>query len=729
MTFYALSLLISAISIPSIGGVVCFKNTRNLVNRFFFFYCIILTFWVFGCFMESIVAEKSAALFWDKVVYTGSILTPAIYLNFIFIFLKKREKRYKIIIGLSYCLASIFLAFNYFSILRPYFIASVIYKYSLRYVATAGPMWHVFFFGFYGIHITYVFFVLLSELRLKTGIKRIQMKYWLAAYVVMITAGLFYFLLLFDIYCPAIDAYLLIVYAAMMAYAIVRYRLMDVTVAITRTGIFVAVYSLVLGMPFVVAHTLRPYLMSLIGEKWWMGPLVLSTFLATTGPFIYLYIQRRAEDALLREQRRYQRTLRQASSGMTRIRDLRKLLNLIVHIITRTVRIKNSSIFLLVPNDNRFVLHAHRDRKKSPPPAFIDADSLLIKKLKDIQEPIVYEEIKQQAQDFNDKDLLVIQGQMELLGAAVAVPSLVEQELIGFIVMGEKISGQIYSPDDLSVFSVLANQSALAIENAQFYEDIKETQTQLFQAEKMATIGTMADGLSHQINNRFHALGMIAADTLDTIKLLHENSSPEEVREAIQQISHALERVKENVKQGGEVVHGLLKYSRAGESGFNPVKLDVLIDAALDMAQYKVKLSQIDLIRDYAEDIPCIKGNLVQLQEVFFNLIDNAYDAIMQRREELKEPNYRGNVTIQAVATDSILEIRFIDNGMGVKDSDQERLFTPFHTTKASSKKGTGLGLYVIQKIIVNNHKGRISFESEYGTGTMFIMKLPAVRE
>jgi two-component system NtrC family sensor kinase len=113
---------------------------------------------------------------------------------------------------------------------------------------------------------------------------------------------------------------------------------------------------------------------------------------------------------------------------------------------------------------------------------------------------------------------------------------------------------------------------------------------------------------------------------------------------------------------------------------------------------------------------------------VFFNLIDNAYDAICQRRDELKELGYRGSVTISAEPLDGMLQIRVQDNAMGVKEEDMEKLFTPFFTTKVSSRKGTGLGLYVIQKIITS-HGGKISFTSEYKTGTMFIIELPIARK
>jgi len=148
--------------------------------------------------------------------------------------------------------------------------------------------------------------------------------------------------------------------------------------------------------------------------------------------------------------------------------------------------------------------------------------------------------------------------------------------------------------------------------------------------------------------------------------------------------------------------------------------------------QYKIKLSELDIIRDYPRDTPAINGNLTQLQEVFFNLIDNAYDAMVERRETLKEPGYRGKIRIYTESSgNGYLKINVEDNGIGAKHEDFRKMFTPFFTTKVSSKKGTGLGLYVIKKIITSNHYGKISFESTYKQGTKFILELPlaAIRE
>jgi hypothetical protein len=94
-----------------------------------------------------------------------------------------------------------------------------------------------------------------------------------------------------------------------MAYAIMRYRLMDISVALTRTGIFIAVYTLVLGLPFAVAGFFKSWLVGILGPQWWILPLGLMGVLATGGPFIYIFLEHQAEEKLLREQKRYQQTV------------------------------------------------------------------------------------------------------------------------------------------------------------------------------------------------------------------------------------------------------------------------------------------------------------------------------------------------------------------------------------------------------------------------------------
>ena len=169
----------------------------------------------------------------------------------------------------------------------------------------------------------------------------------------------------------------------------------------------------------------------------------------------------------------------------------------------------------------------------------------------------------------------------------------------------------------------------------------------------------------------------------------------------------------------------MLKYSRTGDEIFTAVDLKELIRSSFEMAQFKIKPNEFEFIQSIDGNLPKIKGNFTQLQEVFFNIIDNAYDAIMQRKSDLKEPDYKARLEISASESGNTMEIMIKDNGIGVKEEDQKKLFTPFFSTKVSSKKGTGLGLYVIQQIIKENHAGKVEFSSIYKSGSQTRLVLP----
>jgi len=651
---------------------------------------------------------------------TGATFIPATYFHFITTLTGDYKKvNIKKVIYFVYGIAFIFTPLNFTSSM----IKDIVPQMEFLFWPAAGPVFKYFLLYFATFSI-YACYFLLKEIKNSSGIRKNQAIYIFIGSALGYIGGATNFPLWYGIKIYPAGNILIALYVSLVGYSIVKYRLMDITVAITRTGVFVAVYTLVLGIPFAVAYFLRLWLIGIFDINWWAIPLAIMAVLATVGPFIYIYFERKAEDRLLKEQKRYQNTLRQASIGMTRIRSLRKLLDLIAHIITKTVRISFAAVYLFHEADDEYVLQVCRVKKKTLAHK-LSARCALIEWIKNNQTPLLYEEIKRKMINEKDTGYRKIEEEMRGLGASVILPSLLENKLLGLLVLGSKLSGRIFTPEDLSVFQVLASQAALAIENAQFYEDAKEMQSQIAQAEKMATIGTMADGLSHQINNRFYALSLIAGDTIDTIKMTDASNCSPEIKDMLGQINHALERIQFNVLQGGEVVKGILKYTRKGDEGFEALTMDQVIDGTLAMVQYKVKLADFDLIREYPVDLVKLKGNLVQLEEVFFNFIDNAYDAIVERRSTLKEEGYRGKIIIRAQEQDAIMRIEIQDNGMGVKEENAKKLFTPFFTTKVSSRRGTGLGLYVINKIITETHKGKIFIESQHTVGTKFIVELP----
>lgn len=726
MTLISLPNLFTSVLLFLLGAGVFLRNRKSEVNLSLTLICISTSVWQFFYALAYNTNDPAIALQYFKIGYPGVVFISVTYYHFSTSFLKIRKTKYLVI--LNYLIGFlIIIAINETNLL-----VDGVNLFFWGFYPKAGK-WHPLFLAFFMLLVNaasaqIAYFYIYKKQNL-TLIQQQQLKYILLAFSIF-TLACVDFIPNYSVEVYPFGFIPVAIFLIVISYSIVKYRLIDVSLAITRSGIFIFVYSLVLLTPFALAFGLKKTLIRWFGlDLWWLMPLISSTVLATVGPFLYLFIQKRAEDRLLQEQRRYQTTLRQASLGMGRIKEINRLVNLIVHIVTRTVRIEHCIIYLRDVPDKKYKMRACRSQKTRFQPAeSLDFNSAIIEYLTKTHRPILYDEIKQQTQDNGDLHLARLEAEMAKLEAVLIIPSFIDEDMLAVIVLGNKFSNKLYSNDDLVVFSILASQAALAIENAQFYEDVRMTHEQLFKAEKMATIGTMADGLSHQINNRLHALGFIAGDALDTIRLKRDLPMSSEVKEVLIDIEHALNRIEDNVAQGGEIVQGLLKYTRKGESGYSEIELDNLINAVMEMAQFKIKPGEMVVHRDYGPDVPKIYGNFTQLQEVFFNLIDNAYDAMMQRKVESPDPSYKPTIKISAQRKDAgSIEIVIQDNGMGIKEDDKTKLFTPFFTTKLSSKKGTGLGLYVIQKLIEESHKGKVSYSSRYREGTRVVILLNTV--
>ena len=711
MNLYSIPTFFTSFLIISLGFFSFKKNPRSPINRAFFSLCLFPGVWLFfSSIADNFSSSDPLASFFVKICYLGVINVCVATLHFTIVFLDL--KKFKKIIPFFYltgiawgvCLFSTNLLLDGFL------------KYSWGCYAKAGMLHPFFIIFFIATVVCSNVLLILSFLKGSvSGLKRLQVKYVVSAIFIFSFASVD-FLPNYGIPIYPFGYIPTVIFIAIIAYGIVRHRLLDISVAISNTAIFIAVYALVLGAPF--------YLYA-IGFK--LTALFVMLVLATAGPFILFYLQRKIEERLLQEQRRYQATLRQASAGMGKIKDLKKLLDMIVHVLAHAVQIEHALIYIYDGAKKQYVLGACE--RKSGYNSFthnIEEKSSLVQYLLNNKSLIILEEIKQRAEDAKDSQLAQIAQIILSLEGALVVPIFIDENFAAIIIMGKKESGKLYTEDDLGVFSILANQTALAIENAKFYEDMKQTHQQLFQAEKMATIGTMADGLSHQINNRFHALGFIAGDALDTIHLNKDEPMSDKMKAVMTEFERAFVRVQENVVQGGEIVQGLLKYTRKGEAGFTAIDLEAVFKSALEMAQFKIKTQELKIIRDYdPAAIPKIKGNFTQLQEVFFNLIDNGYDAMMQRKNEKNEPDYQPTLKVHVLKEDGFAQVIFEDNGMGVKEEDMRKLFTPFFTTKLSSKKGTGLGLYVIKKIVEDNHGGQVEMVSQYMQGTQMKLLLP----
>ena len=275
-------------------------------------------------------------------------------------------------------------------------------------------------------------------------------------------------------------------------------------------------------------------------------------------------------------------------------------------------------------------------------------------------------------------------------------------------------------------------------------KDLKETQSQILQSEKMASIGQLAAGVAHEINNPIGFVGSNLATLTDYLKdfnelLGHYNSVKNELKNAdltklpgnIKSLVETIEKYEEDIDieylkedipellsdcaEGTErvrkIVGNLKNFAHPGNEKIKLMDINKGIESTLNVVTNEIKY-KAEVVKDYG-DIPLVEGYPQQVNQVFMNILVNAAQAIEKK----------GTITIktQQVGNDIIISIS--DTGSGIDEKNISKIFDPFFTTKAVGK-GTGLGMNIAYNII-KKHKGSIDIKSKVGTGTTFIIKLP----
>jgi PAS domain S-box-containing protein len=231
-------------------------------------------------------------------------------------------------------------------------------------------------------------------------------------------------------------------------------------------------------------------------------------------------------------------------------------------------------------------------------------------------------------------------------------------------------------------------------------------QAKLAHSERMATIGRLVSGVAHEVNNPLAAI-------LGFTDLLLENPAvPEQAREDLQIILHEAQRTK-------DIVQDLLSFARQRPVQRELVHVNAVLRQTIKLRSYDFASHGVEVTEDFDENLAPALGDAQQLQQVFLNILNNAYDAV-------QEAGQRGSISIRTVRLGHLIEIAVTDNGTGV--SDPERIFDPFFTTKQASK-GTGLGLSICYGI-VRAHGGEIlCSNNETGHGCTFKVRVPVATE
>ena len=296
-------------------------------------------------------------------------------------------------------------------------------------------------------------------------------------------------------------------------------------------------------------------------------------------------------------------------------------------------------------------------------------------------------------------------------------------------------------------FTIIEEQS---IKLNQALENLQNTQLQLVQSEKMSALGNLVAGVAHEINN---PIGFVAGnlkmareyveDLFGLIELYQKyypNPEPEiesEIEEIdLEYLRDDLPKLFNSLKIGSDRIRNistsLRTFSRGDTDNKTLFNVHEGIDSTILILRHRLKASEshpaINIIKNYAE-LPLINCYSGQLNQVFMNLLANAIDALEESNqgksfEEIEENLNQIEITTSLTADEKSVLIKIADNGLGISEEVQQKIFNNLFTTKAVGK-GTGLGLSIARQIIVDKHKGSLIVNSQIGKGTEFVIEIP----
>ena len=335
--------------------------------------------------------------------------------------------------------------------------------------------------------------------------------------------------------------------------------------------------------------------------------------------------------------------------------------------------------------------------------------------------------------------------------ALIVAPLLHEERILGGLVVARREAGE-FSQEIVSLIEAFATQSALAVRNAKLFEEqrqrerdlraahdeLKAAQASLIHAEKMASLGQLTAGIAHEIKNPLNFVNNFAELSRELLQEVKEiigsaadrltDDARLDLDELIATLTGNLSKIAEHGRRADGIVTSMLLHSRGGSGERRETDLNALVEETLNLAFHGARAQDrsfnITLERDLDPSLAPIQIVPQDITRVLLNLFGNGFYAANKRRHEDADPAYQPVLTVTTRDLGDQVEIRVRDNGVGMPPEVRTKLFTPFFTTKPPGE-GTGLGLSISYDIVVQQHGGTITVDSNPREFTEFTLHLP----
>ena len=552
------------------------------------------------------------------------------------------------------------------------------------------------------------------------------------------------------------------IFSACIAYAIAKHDLFGVD-RLVRQSFAYALLSIAIISIYAFVVSAAPRLMS--GDGFRLARLLLFLALAFAFDPLRRLIQRAVDRAFYRSRLNYRKTIRELSEVMTSLLDLEKIAGQLTRVVSEAMHLESAVVYVRANGAQparAWVRRADEEARRVdvPPTAELVASAVAIKAEATTTEELLEHLGRNEATGWAKET-------SESLATELVVPLVFQRQVLGFLALGSKRSGKSFGADDVDLLRTLANQTAIAVHNAESYaalqqlnldldakvqlqthelqtshdelnsayEDLKNAQGQLVQSEKMASLGQLVAGVAHELNNpasfvhagltnltrylermervlrAYEAAKLADGNEAETIARVREEAG---LDWALNETPGLLRICAEGSERIKNIVDDLRTFARADRGERAPTDIVEGIETTLKLLGNRLEKSGVRVSTSFAA-VPQIDTNAGQLNQVWMNLIANAIDAMDGRSDP--------TLHIATRVDDHKLVVEVEDNGAGIVAEQRQKIFEPFFTTKPVGA-GTGLGLAIAYGA-VKSHGGAIEVESEVGVGTTFTVTLP----
>src|SRR3989338_6277383 len=683
------------------------NNPKSSTNISFSLAAISAALWLFFYFMAFLSSDEKTAFLYFKIGYTFVVFIGIGVYHFVSSYLRLKKE----VLTSYFCyVAGIFFAVSLWS--SDNFMSSSLISYQWGLYPKAAILQKIYMILF---TLVVLRFQILLVRRFRSTYQnndvgeRVKLKFVFSSLLFLSIAAVD-FLPNYGINIYPFGYILEAFYSSTMAYAILKHKLLGIDVIIRRTVVFTGLFAFVYGVFTVVTMIGQEFFKRNLGWNQWVAMIPTVIVITFALRPLETFLTNLTEKFLFQKKYDYRDLLRVFTNEILTFLDLQKLTERTVAGLNSIVKLESAAV-LLHDKDAKIYKVAAGENIKNKDTVFND-DHTLIRYLKASHKPILRDKAADKMHGDGDVNLA-----FKALNSQLCLPILFHDEMKGVLCLGMKKSGEDYSQEEMDILGTLANTMGIAILNAQQYQESAITQAHAAQSEKMAVIGTLAAGINHEICNPLGIVrGQCEMFLLNARDGFYKDKAPGEIVEIAQDV---MGRVIKETDRATAITKKLSSFAKPSQlMQFEEVSVDKELEEVLGLLGQDLKLNNVTLERGIPPGFPPIRADHKQIQEVLFNIIRNAAQALDKKDVRIE---------VTGLSENGAAFIKISDNGSGNPKDKINNIFRPFYTTKAPGK-GTGLGLFIVKQVVERN-SGTISVESEVGVGTTFTLKFPVAAQ